>query len=104
MKSEKRNILLSAGILGLGTFFVKFIGAIYRIPLTNILKSDGIGLYQMVFPVYALLLDFSGASVPSALSKLIAEKGENSYIYAKKYLSKLHDWWYTIRIYESVKK
>lgn len=88
MKSEKRNILLSAGILGLGTFFVKFIGAIYRIPLTNILKSDGIGLYQMVFPVYALLLDFSGASVPSALSKLIAEKGENSYIYAKKYLLK----------------
>lgn len=88
MKSEKKNILLSAGILGLGTFFVKFIGAIYRIPLTNILKSDGIGLYQMVFPVYALLLDFSGASVPSALSKLIAEKGDNSYIYAKKYLSK----------------
>ncbi len=88
MKSEKRNILLGAGILGLGTFFVKFIGAIYRIPLTNILKTDGIGLYQMVFPVYALLLDFSGASVPSALSKLIAEKGENSYLYAKKYLSK----------------
>ncbi len=87
MKEHKKSILISASVLGLGAFFVKFIGAIYRIPLTNILKSDGIGLYQMVFPVYALLLDFSGAGVPSALSKLIAEKGDNRYFYATKYLN-----------------
>ena len=86
MKSQKKNILISAGVLGIGAFFVKFIGAIYRIPLTNILKCDGIGLYQMVFPVYALLLDFSGAGVPSALSKLIAESNENKEILSKKYL------------------
>lgn len=87
MKDQKKNLLLGAGILGIGAFFVKLIGAIYRIPLTNILKSSGIGLYQMVFPVYALLLDFSGAGVPSALSKLIAEKSEDKKIFAKKYLS-----------------
>lgn len=86
MKERNKNILISAGILGLGAFFVKFIGAVYRIPLTNLLKSDGIGLYQMVFPIYALLLDFSGAGVPSALSKLIAEKGDDKIVYAQKYL------------------
>lgn len=31
------------------------------------------GLYQMIFPVYCILLDFSSVGVPAALSKLVAE-------------------------------
>ena len=62
------------------------LGAIYRIPLTNLLGGYGLGLYQMVFPVYSLLLDFSGAGVPSALSSLIAKKEDKesyAYLYLK---------------------
>ncbi len=41
----------------------------------------------MVFPVYTVLLDFSGAGVPSALSKLIASVKEEGRLYqAKVYL------------------
>lgn len=65
-------MIKSAIYLGGGTFFAKLLGAVYRVPLTNIIGGYGLGLYQMVFPVYCLLLDFSGAGVPSALSKLIA--------------------------------
>ncbi len=62
--------------MGVGAFISKLLGAFYRVPLTNALGSVGLGLYQMVFPVYCLLLDFSGAGVPNALAKLIATGGE----------------------------
>ncbi len=68
-----KNTLFSGALwLGIGTFVAKFLGAVYRIPLTNKLGGLGLGLYQMVFPIYALLLDFSGAGLPSALSRIIA--------------------------------
>ncbi len=87
MKGKKNSIFSGAVALGIGTFFAKILGAMYRIPLTKILGGTGIGLYQMVFPVYAVLLDFSGAGAPSALSKLISSyTGEDKFNYAYNYL------------------
>ncbi len=71
---EKNTIVKGAFYLAVGAFISKFLGAIYRVPLTNMLGGLGLGLYQMVFPVYCLLLDFSGAGLPSALSRLIASQ------------------------------
>lgn len=84
MQTTKKKIFRSAFTLGLGTFLAKLLGAVYRIPLTAILTPAGLGLYQMVFPVYTVLLDFSGAGVPNALSKIIAK--ETDTLTAKKYL------------------
>ena len=80
---KNKSVIKGASILGITTFFVKLFGAIYRIPLTNIIGGVGIGLYQMIFPVYALLLDFSGCALPSALSRLISKKQteENKFKY-----------------------
>lgn len=52
----------------------KLLGAIYRIPLTNILGAQGMGMYQLVFPIYALMLTLSSSSIPTAISRLISEK------------------------------
>ncbi len=70
---SRKKIINGALLLGGGAFIAKILGAIYRVPLTNLLGGEGLGLYQMVFPVYCVLLDFSGAGVPNALSKIIAE-------------------------------
>lgn len=70
---ENRKIIKGSLLLAAGAFLSKLIGAVYRIPLTNLLGGEGLGLYQMVFPVYCVLLDFSGAGAPSAISKLISE-------------------------------
>lgn len=73
--------------LGLGALVAKLLGAVYRIPLTNLIGAYGLGLYQMVFPVYTLLLDFSGAAVPSAISKIISSfNGQDKEIRANEYL------------------
>ena len=85
---RKRSKLWSGSIvLAMGTFIAKIFGMFYRIPLTNMLGCYGLGLYQMIFPVYTVLLDFSGAGVPSALSRLIsAFSKEERYIKAGEYL------------------
>ncbi len=77
---ENAKLLKNALTVAVGGFFAKLLGAVYRIPLGNLLGGYGLGLYQMVFPVYAMLLTFSGSGVPSALSKLIAESGEREVV------------------------
>lgn len=61
-------------ILSLGAVICKLIGAVYRIPLTNILGAEGMGLYQMVYPIFTLLLVVATSGVPNAISRLISEK------------------------------
>ncbi len=73
---RENGFLKGSVILAAGNFLAKAIGALYRVPLTNLLGSQGIGIYQMVFPVYCILLTFSSAGVPSAIAKLVAS-GEN---------------------------
>ena len=80
MKLVKNTFINGAVYLALGSFFAKLLGAVYRVPLTNIIGGKGLGLYQMIFPLYCVLLDFSGAGFPSAISKIIASYGaENEY-------------------------
>ncbi len=71
--SAEKKLALNAVVIAAGAFFAKVIGAFYRIPLTNLLGGAGLGLYQMVFPVYCILLDFAGAGLPCGLSKLVSE-------------------------------
>lgn len=52
----------------------KVFGAIYRIPLSNMLGTEGIGLYQMAFPIYSFLLTLITGGISLTISKKIAEK------------------------------
>jgi O-antigen/teichoic acid export membrane protein len=56
----------------------KLIGAFYRIPLTNLIGGEGIGLYQLVYPLYCILLTVSATGIPSSIATLTArERAEN---------------------------
>ena len=71
---RQKSLISGAVILSLGGLLSKALGALYRIPLTNLLGPEGIGLYHLVFPVYSLLLSASSSGVPTALSRLISER------------------------------
>jgi len=58
-------------ILTIAGFVVKAIGSINWILLSRILGGEGIGIYQMAFPIYLLLLQISSAGVPIAISILV---------------------------------
>ncbi|MDR3294177.1 MAG: polysaccharide biosynthesis protein [Clostridiales bacterium] len=70
---KQQDFFKGASVLAFAGLITKFIGALYRIPLTNIVGAEAIGMYQLVFSVYALFLTSSTGGLPTALSKLIAE-------------------------------
>ncbi|MGN0788856.1 MAG: oligosaccharide flippase family protein [Christensenellales bacterium] len=69
---KSRGFASGALILAMGGMIAKLLGAIYRIPLTNILGAEGIGNYQLVFPLFALLLALSCNALPVAVSRMVA--------------------------------
>ena len=73
-KEKNQSFIKSAVTIAAGGFVAKIIGALYRIPLTNLIGGHGMGLYQMVYPVYCLLLTVSATGIPSSIAKLTAER------------------------------
>jgi len=70
----KNNFLKGAAILGIAGIIVKILGAFYRIPLSNIIKTEGMGYYQTAYPLYVLLLTVSTSGFPVAIAKMVSEK------------------------------
>ncbi len=71
---KKSSFVKGAGLLMCATVVAKIIGACYRIPLTNALGAEGMGLYQLVFPVYSLILSLSSGAFPMAISVLVSAR------------------------------
>ncbi len=71
---KKRSFLSGAGVLAISVIFAKLLGACYRIPLANILGSEGMGLYQFVYPIFALLLTLSSGAMPTAVSITVSKR------------------------------
>ncbi|MDD2494530.1 MAG: polysaccharide biosynthesis protein [Tissierellia bacterium] len=71
---SKENFIKSAAILGVAGFIVKILGAVYRLPLTNLIGTEGIGYYQPAYNIYNLLLVVSLSGFPTAIAKLVSEK------------------------------
>lgn len=61
-------------ILAVAGIVVKVIGSLNWIILSRVLGGEGIGIYQMAFPLYLLALSISSAGVPVAISIITAEK------------------------------
>lgn len=70
---SKDKFLRGAMILTMAGLLVKIIGSVNRILLSQLLGGEGIGLYQMAYPVYLLLLAISSAGLPIAISIIVAE-------------------------------
>jgi len=72
--SKNNSFIKGAAILSIAGIIVKILGAIYRIPLANIIKDEGMGYYQTAYPFYVLLLTISTSGFPVAIAKLVSEK------------------------------
>jgi stage V sporulation protein B len=69
------SFLRGALILAASGLVVKLLGAFYRIPFSRMVGSEGVGLYQMAYPIYITLIALSTSGVPIAISMLVAERG-----------------------------
>ena len=69
-----RRFLQGALILTMAGIVVKVIGSLNWIFLSWILGGEGIGIYQIAFPLYLLALSISDAGIPVAVSIITAER------------------------------
>ena len=86
-KSEK--FLKGTFILTIASFVVKVIGSLNWIFVSRILGGEGIGLYQMAFPIYFFAMTVSQAGVPVAISIITAERVALKDIYGARRVFKI---------------
>ena len=71
--SKKNSFFGGAAILTAGIVIVKLIGALYKIPLGNIISEAAFADFNTAYYIYSLLIIVSTGGLPVALSKLVSE-------------------------------
>jgi len=72
--SRKNKFIIHGGILAMAGIIVRIIGMFYRIPLMNIIGSEGNGIYSVAYNIYNIMLVLSSYGLPMAVSKLISAR------------------------------
>lgn len=65
---------MQAGILAAAGIVSRIIGLLYRSPLQRVIGDLGMGYYNSAYNFYTIILMVSSYSIPSAISKVIAQK------------------------------
>ena len=72
--SQKKNSFFGgAAILTAGIILVKLIGALFKIPLGNIISEAAFADFNTAYYIYSLLIIVSTGGLPVALSKMVSE-------------------------------
>lgn len=85
---KSKSFVKEAAILSLSGFAVKFIGLIYKIPLTYIL-DESMGIFTAAYSVYAMLFMISTSGLPVAISRMIAGSAEKGRLLETKKILKM---------------
>ncbi|WP_010246080.1 stage V sporulation protein B [Acetivibrio cellulolyticus] len=70
----KKSFVGSAIVLMLAGFIVKILGFVYRIYLSNLIGAEGMGLFQLISPIYSLIILTLTSGISIAVSKMVAEE------------------------------
>lgn len=71
--SLKHTIIKGTFILTVTGFATRFMGFFYRIFMSHMFGEEGVGLYQLIFPVYALCFSVTSAGIETALARCVAK-------------------------------
>ncbi|MGE4213564.1 MAG: polysaccharide biosynthesis C-terminal domain-containing protein [Anaerotignaceae bacterium] len=73
-KGKSSSFLKQAAILASAGMIVRFIGFLYRLPMTALIGNTGNAIYGAGYQVYNLLLILSSAGLPAAIGKMVSER------------------------------
>ncbi|NMB96121.1 MAG: stage V sporulation protein B [Clostridiaceae bacterium] len=73
MKKNK-TFISGAVILMLSGLVVRMVGFVYRVYLSNLIGAEGMGLFQLVVPVYSLIIMTLTSGITVAVSRLTAQE------------------------------
>lgn len=70
----KKSIVTGALILTCANIISRILGFVYRIYMSNTIGSEGMGLYQLIVPIYSLAWSISASGFSTTVSKLVAQE------------------------------
>lgn len=84
---KKQSLIKGSIILGIAGILTRFLGLFFRWPLIMLIGDEGVGYYQMSYPLYMFFVAMA-SGVPVAISKIISEnnvtgKQRNNYTVVK---------------------
>lgn len=72
--SRKHTLIKGTFILTATGLTTRFMGFFYRIFLSHSFGEEGVGLYQLIFPIFALCFSLTSAGIETALSRCVARQ------------------------------
>lgn len=71
--AHKQGFLQGAAILTIGTLASRVVGALFKIPLTRLITTQGAGHFNVAYNIYTVLLNVSSTGLPIAVSRMVSE-------------------------------
>ncbi|MBC8079036.1 MAG: oligosaccharide flippase family protein [Gorillibacterium sp.] len=69
-----KSYLKGAAVLGTAAVLSKLLGTVQKIPLQNLAGEEAFGIYNIVYPLYTLILTLAIAGFPLTVSAFVSEK------------------------------
>ena len=70
--AKKRDFTYGAIVLAVSGFVVKLVGAIFKIPLTNLVGSSAMGYFGSAYSIYSFLLSLATSGLPTGVAAMIS--------------------------------
>jgi len=72
MAQKKQGFVYGALILMLSNIIVKVVGALFKIPLANVIGDTAMGYFSSAYSIYSMCFLIATAGLPVAISRMIA--------------------------------
>ena len=73
MKLDRTSMLYGTLVLTLTSIVSQFLGFVYRIFLSRLIGAEVMGLYQLIMPVFSVLLSLTAVGLTAAVSNLSSQ-------------------------------
>lgn len=71
---RKKGIIQGALILTTANIVTRLLGFFYRIYMSQVIGAEGMGLYQLIVPIYMLIWSISSSGFSTTISKLVSQE------------------------------
>ncbi|MFI3230186.1 MAG: stage V sporulation protein B [bacterium] len=78
---SKNTVVKGFFILTSANIITRILGFVYRIYMSNLIGAEGMGLYQLIMPIYMLVWSITSSGFSTTISKLIAEENSKKNYY-----------------------
>jgi len=74
MSMRKKNIIMGTLILSASSIFVRMIGFVFRVWLSNTMGAEGIGVYSLIMSLYGVCATLATSGISGGVAKLAAKE------------------------------